>query len=540
MCRSIAVLLCAMALACGGDENPGDVDQNGDDDQHADSDPGTIALALDHAALTLPEASSADIVLTATVTGDLAGTAVIYTVSPPPSGVTATFNGNTLTLSAVLLAPNAASTLTVSATAGDEVATAEIALTVVPPTPFTVSGNVLGFGKGRPVESGMSDQVTVRLWQRGATSPRSQTLTDTSFFTFADVVPPYDLVFEVGVGVGVSRVTRQLMVGLTKANPSIVYFGPLPEPSFPVRNLSISFGAPGGLRWGMSSVSCDSGPWGWTRFFHSAGGSVGTGLYGRAVDAPSSCASDIFAFELDAAEYLPTTYSALISGSVTANLTQSGSIAFSIPDGTMPETPRPITVDATFAGDVTDGYFEIVWLPAGALALTLNTAQLTGALTSIPAPADSDIRLALCLSTAKLNGIMPDVDGVGTTKCRRLASDRTSVTFGEIPEGVDPGAPTGTLDVGQVAFTQSGAFTGYVISAAASTSLVFSGAPVDAALLAARGMELGDGEGFEWQALTSEGISDADAFATPQVTRGGIGGRDAGFTLSNTATFQTN
>ncbi len=540
MRRSVAVLLCALAFACGGDKNPGDDDGHGDDDQHTDSDPGTIALALDRAALTLPEASSADIVLTTTLTGDLTGSAVVYTVSAPPTGVTAAIAGNTLTLTAALLASNTVSTITVSASAGGQTTTADLAVTVVPPTPFTVNGRVLAWSKGRPLASGMVDQVTVRLWKRGATSPQSVSLLDSDSFTFSDVVPPYDLVYEVGVGVDVPRVTRQLMIGLTRADPTIVYLGPVPEPSSPERNLTVSFGAPNGLRWGMISVGCDSGPWGWGWWFHAGPGSMGNGLNGLAVDAETTCTGDRFAFELDSNEYLPTTYSALFSSSVSANLTESGSVAFDIPVGTMAETPRSLAVDATFVGEVTDGYFEVVWLPGGVVAQTLNAAELTGPLTSIAAPADSDIQLALCLSTAKINGILPDVDGVGTTKCRRLASDRTSVVFGDIADAADPGAPTGTVAASQVAFTPSAAFSGYVISGTSFNHLVFSSGVVDAALLTARGMALDIGDGYEWQSMSFEGVSDADAFATPQVTRGGMATRDAGYTFSGTATFETN
>ena len=106
--RGWLLVLSALAVGCGADRKPGD---GGDGDEQEGA---TITLALDQTALTLAELTSADVHLTATLTGDLAGANVTFAVTPPPAGLTATIAGDTLTLSAALLAARAATPIQVA------------------------------------------------------------------------------------------------------------------------------------------------------------------------------------------------------------------------------------------------------------------------------------------------------------------------------------------------------------------------------------------------------------------------------------------
>ena len=85
-------------------------------------------------------------------------------------------------------------------------------------------------------------QVVVSVWHRGSATPATTTLNHEDDFSFASVVPPYDVLVDVAVGPGVTTRSRQLLAGLTRSDPTVVYLGKSPTPFLAARGLTLSPG----------------------------------------------------------------------------------------------------------------------------------------------------------------------------------------------------------------------------------------------------------------------------------------------------------
>ncbi len=541
MHRWIGMLVCAMALACGEDNPPpadqddGDTDQQGDGD-NGDADLGAITLSLDQAALTLPELGSADVHLTATLTGPLTGSAVTYAFSAMPTGVSASLTGDTLSLSAALLATNLTTPIELTATAGDKSATATLTLTVAPPIPFTVSGKIVGFQQGRPIRAMTSDQVVVSLWRRGATSPATVVFTNNDSFTFPDVVPPYDLLIDVEAGPGVAARTRQLIVGVARPDPVVVYVGKVPDPTLSAGYVGTTITPNPSLQNFGFDIDCDSGHWGFTTYNTNFTQDLAILLSGPAAPEATTCTGRLFAYHLFGGVLSPTTYSVQASMfPATADLAHNVSTILPLEAGPLGLPPHAVELEVTFAEEDHVGHGELLWLPGPGLAYTVNTGTSTSG-SSFNAPASATLTIALCISPVAPGASVLDLPLSGTTQCRRLNAASSTVAYGEVFEGTSPGTPSAGR------FPGSGGFHGYVVNdaAGAGSTVVFTSGIVDTVLLASRGLALEMASSYAWQTISFDGIADADTFASRVATRGGVAARNAGFTVSVLEQFESN
>ncbi len=529
--RRFVLLMMLGAVACGSDDPKTPDDTDNDPPADEDIGPGAVAIAFAPASIAIAEGAAGTVRFAVTRTGQAAEGDVAYSVAGVPNGIAFAISGDDMTLKVPFFAQNRDHAINVTATANNgRKATASFTLTVLPPAPLDVRGRVVAFDTGLPIEGFEAGRVEVAVWGRNATTPVLIVPTDDTF-AVDDVTPPYDVMITFD---NIGLKARQLMLGIGRADPTIVYYGfSSGRASLANHQFQLSVSDPNGVGYDHLAfdIACASG----ASRAGALDAAASTSVLGPTGSGPTSCTGQRFAFDVGAV--LPEDFSPRQSTTASVTLDDGGSTDFAIAAGAA--NSHGIAVSYTAASGFAP-LIDFQWLLGDQRTVSYFQATAADPITELVAPGDAAIATGVCLSGAAVPLTTNPLNAGGSTVCRLTPSTAASVAFGTLTGPANTAAPTGITARGNLVFNALNGFGAYVIeklSPPEEETFVFTNGPINAQTMARHALALEPSVSYQWRGFKLEGVSSMDAFVTTDVTMRGFLTRQAGYSLGSAQSF---